>query len=123
MRLGVTTAIAGGIAAAVIAAMVVPAFPTQDHSIAVDALKDEQSLFTDVRVVVSNTGRLPLTNIVVDFGDGHQEVVGMMEPGTKRTISPPQGAPLEYVTVTADPDIRHVEHYRTPWKLPGMIGS
>ena len=103
--------------------MLLSAVPTQDYSLSVDALKDEQSLFTDARVVLSNTGRLSLTNVVVDFGGGQTEVVGTMETGTKRTVSPPEGAQLQSVTVTADPGIMKVQEYRTPIKLPGMIGS
>jgi len=123
VRVGIVIAIASGVVAAAMAIMLVPAIPTQDYSLTVDALKDEQSLFTDARVVLSNTGRLTLTNVVVDFGGGQTESVGTMEAGTKRTVSPPEGAQLESVTVTADPDIRKVQQYRTPIKLPGMIGS
>lgn len=123
MRVGIVIAIASGVVAAAMTIMLVPAIPTQDYSLNVDALKDEQSLFTDARVVLSNTGRLTLTNVVVDFGGGQTETVGTMEAGTKRTVSPPEGAQLESVTVTADPDIRKVQQYRTPIKLPGMIGS
>lgn len=123
VRIGIVAAIAGGIVAVALGAMLVSAVPTQDYSLSVDALKDEQSLFTDARVVLSNTGRLPLTNVVVDFGGGQTEVVGTMEAGTKRTVSPPEDAQLQSVTVTADPEIRKVQEYRTPIKLPGMIGS
>jgi hypothetical protein len=123
VRLGIVAAIAGGIIAATAAAILLSSVPTQDYSLAVDALKDEQSLFTDARVVLSNTGRLPLTDVTVDFGDGQTEDVGILDAGDKRTVSPPEGAQLDTVTVTAEPDIRIVQAYRTPIKLPGMIGS
>lgn len=123
MRLVIVAAIAGGIVAATIAAIAVSAFPTQDYSLTVDALKDEQSLFTDARVVLSNTGRLPLTDVMVDFGGGQKEAVGTLDAGDKRTVSPPEDAQLDSVTVTAEPDIMIVQKYRTPIKLPGMIGS
>jgi hypothetical protein len=116
-------AIASGIIAAMVAAIVLSTTPTQDYSLSVDALKDEQSLFTDARIVLSNTGRLPLTDVTVDFGDGHTETIGTLSAGDKRTISPPDGAQLDIITVTAEPDIIIVQHYRTPIKLPGMIGS
>lgn len=123
MRIAIVAAIAGGIVAAVLIAMLMSQIPTTDYSLSVDALKDEQSLFTNARVVLSNTGRFPLTNVVVDFGDGHNETVGTMNAGDKRTVSPPEGAQLETVIVTADPGISVTQEYRTPWKLPGMIGS
>lgn len=123
MRLAVVAAIAGGIVAATMAAIVASAVPTQDYSLTVDALKDEQSLFTNARVVLSNTGRLPLTDVTVDFGGGQTEDIGTLEAGDKRTVSPPENAQLDSVTVTAEPDIMIVQNYRTPIKLPGMIGS
>jgi hypothetical protein len=46
-----------------------------------------------------------------------------LQPGDTRTLSPPEGVQLDQVTVTADPSIEVVQFYRTPWKLPGMIGS
>lgn len=122
MRVAVVAAIAGGILAVALGAMLASTIPTVDYSLNVDALKDEQSLFTDARVVLSNNGRLELVNVVVDFG-GMQENVGTMEPGRKVTVSPPEGAQLDSVTVTADPGIKIVQEYRKPIKLPGMIGS
>lgn len=123
MRLGIVAAIAVGIVAATVGAIVVSAVPTQDYSLSVDALKDEQSLFTNARVVLSNTGRLPITDITVDFGDGQKEAVGTLDAGAKRTVSPPEGVQLDTVTVTGEPDILITQKYRTPIKLPGMIGS
>jgi len=123
VRLAIVLAIAGGIVAATVAAIVASSIPTQDYSLTVDALKDEQSLFTNARVVLSNTGRLPLTDITVDFGGGQKEDVGTLDVGAKRTVSPPEGVQLDSVTVTAEPDIMIVQKYRTPIKLPGMIGS
>jgi hypothetical protein len=123
VRLGIVAGIAGGVVAATVAAMLMSSVPTKDYSLTVDALKDEQSLFTDARVIVSNTGRLPLTNVVVDFGGDQKESIGTMEAGTKRTVSPPEDAQLQSVTVTAEPDIQITQQYRTPIKLPGMIGS
>jgi hypothetical protein len=123
VRLGIVTAIAGGIIAATAAVIALSSVPTQDYSLTVDALKDEQSLFTNARVVLSNTGRHPLTDVTVDFGGGYTEAVGTLDVGDKRTVSPPEGAQLDTVTVTAEPDIRIEQAYRTPIKLPGMIGS
>jgi hypothetical protein len=122
MRVAVLAAIAGGIVAVAFGAMFASTIPTVDYSLNVDALKDEQSLFTDARVVLSNNGRLELANVVVDFG-GMQEAIGTMAPGKKVTVSPPEGAQLQSVTVTADPGIKIVKEYRKPIKLPGMIGS
>ncbi|AIC14835.1 hypothetical protein [Nitrososphaera viennensis] len=123
MRLAFVAAIAGGIVVAAVLAMYASQVPTQDYSLSVDALKDEQSLFTNSRVVLSNTGKIALTNVMVSYGGNATEFIGTMEPGYKTTVYPPEGTPLTSVTVTADPDIRIVQAYRAPIKLPGMIGS
>jgi hypothetical protein len=122
MRVAVIAAIAGGIVAVALVALFASTIPTKDYSLSVDAMKDEQSLFTNARVVLTNTGRLALTNVVIDYGNG-TETIGAMAPGAKVIRSPPEGAPLDSVTVTADNGINIVQDYRRPIKLPGMIGS
>lgn len=122
MSLAVVAAIAGGIVAAAFIALYASTIPTKDYSLSVDAMKDQQSLFTNARVVLTNTGKLELTNVVINYGNG-TETVGAIPPGTKVIRSPPDGAPLDSVTVTADNGIKVIQNYRTPIKLPGMIGS
>lgn len=124
MRLAFVVAAAAGIVAAALIAMFASAIPTKDYDLSVDALKDEQSLFTNARVVVKNVGRLPLTDLLVDYGGGQKEpVIPMLKPGETLNFSPPEGVQIDYVTVTAEPGIQIVQPYRTPIKLPGMIGS
>ena len=60
MRIALIVIIAAGIIAVALVAMFASTLPTKDYDLSVDALKDEQSLFTNARVVVKNTGRLPL---------------------------------------------------------------
>lgn len=122
MRVAVIAAIAGGIVAVVLIALWASTIPTKDYSLTVDAMKDEQSLFTNARVVLTNNGRLELTNVVIDYDNG-TEKVGSIAPGEKVIRSPPEGTPLNSVTVTADNGISIVQDYRRPIKLPGMIGS
>jgi hypothetical protein len=123
MRIVLIVIIASGIIAVSLVAMFASALPTKDYDLSVDALKDEQSLFTNARVVIKNTGRLPLTNVLVDYGSEREPQIDNLQPGDTRTLSPPEGVQLDQVTVTADPSIEVVQFYRTPWKLPGMIGS
>jgi len=104
--------------------MFASAIPTKDYDLKVDALKDEQSLFTSARVVVKNVGRLPLTEVLVDYGGGQKEpVIPLLKPGETMNFSPPEGVQINQVTVSAEPGIQIVQPYRTPIKLPGMIGS
>jgi len=122
MRAAFMAAIGGGVVAAVLIAMLASTVPTQDYSLDVDAMKDEQSLFTNARVVLTNNGRLALTNVVVDYGVSEDQVT-VINPGEKMSFSPPEDAKLDSVTVTADNGIKIVKEYRKPIKLPGMIGS
>jgi len=123
MRLAFVVAAAVGIVAAAMIAMFASALPTKDYDLSVDALKDQQSLFTNARVIVKNTGKLPLSNVLVDYGNQTEPAIPVLKPGESRSLSPPEGVQLDSVTVTADPGIRIVQAYRAPIKLPGMIGS
>ena len=123
MRIALIVMIAAGIIAVALVAMFASTLPTKDYDLRVDALKDEQSLFTNARVAVKNTGRLPLTNILVDYGSNREPTIDILQPGDTLNLSPPEGVQLDHVRVTAEPSIEIVQSYRTPWKLPGMIGS
>jgi hypothetical protein len=123
MRLAFIVATAAGIVAVALIAMLVSTLPTKDYDLSVDALKDEQSLFTNARVVVKNIGRLPLTDVLVDYGGQKEPMIPVLQPGATMNFSPPEDAQLDHVTVTAEPGIQIVKPYRAPIKLPGMIGS
>ena len=123
MRIAIIVIIAAGIVAVALIAMFASTLPTKDYDLSVDALKDEQSLFTNARVIIKNTGRLPLTNVFVDYGSDREPPIDVLQPGESVTLSPPEDARLDQVIVTAAPSIQIVQPYRTPWKLPGMIGS
>jgi hypothetical protein len=109
-------------AAALITILLISITPTKDYSIDVDAMKDEQSLFVNARITLTNTGREPLTNIVIYYGN-QNEVIKMINPGEKIYLSPPEGSRLDKVEVTANEGINVTKDYRRPIKLPGMIGS
>src|ERR671925_9786 len=40
----------------------------KDYAIDIDPIKDEQNLFSTARVTITNTGKQPLTNIVINYG-------------------------------------------------------
>jgi len=94
----------------------------EDYSLGVDAMKDEQSLFINTRIILANTGKLPLTHITVDYGS-KSETISVINPGEKIGLSPPEGSDLNVVKITADHGINITKDYRKPIKLPGMIGS
>ena len=101
-------------------------FFAKDYAIDVDPIKDSQNLFSTARVTVSNVGKLPLTNIVVNYGGtgSHAiEKIASLSPGDKVLLSPPDNSPLKSVTVTTSQGLSTTKGYRTPFKIPGMMGS
>jgi hypothetical protein len=123
MRLTIIMAAAViSLAAAIITILIISIMPTKDYSIEVDAMKDEQSLFVNARIVLTNTGRQPLTDVVVYYGN-RSEVIKMINPGEKIYLSPPEGSRLDVVGVTTNEGVNMTKEYRKPIKLPGMMGS
>lgn len=120
-----------GVGVAVIAIMVVVFgkdvmrgnIATQDYEIYVDPLIDKQNLFITGRVTIQNTGGMPLTNVKVNFGGGDTLELGTLDAGEKVIVSPPSDNQMEYVQVSADPDIFVNKAYREPPKMVGMMGS
>jgi hypothetical protein len=94
----------------------------KDYDLQVDALKEEQSLFTHTRVTITNTGKQPLTNIQVNYGN-KTETIRSLEPGQSYPLSPPAGSDLKKIIITSEQGINITKEYRTPIKMPGMMGS
>jgi len=99
------------------------AIASNEYEIFVDPFKDEQDLFVMARVTIQNTGNNPLTNVKANFGGGDIQELGTLKPGQKIIISPPAENDMEFVIVTADEGIFVSKSYRTPVKMPGMMGS
>ena len=100
--------------------------PTKDYAIDIDPIKDNQNLLNTARVAVTNTGKLPLTNILVNYGGTGASVIqrlASLSSGEKALLSPPESSALQSVTVTADHGVSITKAYRTPFKIPGMMGS
>ena len=96
---------------------------SEEYEISVDPFKDEQDLFVMARVIIHNIGSKPLTNVRANFGGGDIQELGTLTPGQKIIISPPPENEMEFVMVTADEGIFVNKAYRTPTKMPGMMGS
>jgi hypothetical protein len=112
----------GTVSAIMIGLLLLSTIPTENYSLDVDPMKDEQSLFVNARVVLTNTGKMPLTNLRVDYGST-TESVSRLDPGQKVSLSPPSGSNLNTVVVSTSEGINVTKDYRKPIKLPGMIGS
>ena len=96
---------------------------SEEYGILVDPFKDEQDLFVMARVTIQNTGSKPLTNVRANFGEGDIQELGTLQPGQKIIVSPPSENSMEFVTVTANEGILVNKAYRTPTKMPGLMGS
>ena len=93
-----------------------------DFDLEIDALKEEQSLFTHTRVTITNTGKQQLTNIKINYGNT-SETVALLEPGHSYPLSPPAGSNLQRIIATSDQGVNITKEYRTPISMPGMMGS
>jgi hypothetical protein len=112
----------GTVSAIMVGLFLFSTIPTENYSLDVDPMKDEQSLFINARVVLTNTGKFPLTNLLVDYGST-TESVSRLDPGQKVSLSPPSGSNLDKVIVSTNEGLNMTKEYRKPLKLPGMIGS
>ena len=113
--------------AVILTTLIFFAFPSSttfnEYSILVDPTKEQQSLFVIARVLIQNTSNQSLTNLAIDYGEGDKDFIGTLKPGEMIILSPPDGNPLQYVTVTADDGIYVFKAYREPVAMPGMMGS
>ena len=97
------------------------AAPAQDYAISVDPIKDNEGQTNTARVMIANIGKLPLTNIVINYGSGKVDKLASLSPGENAMLSPPSNDnfAVKSVTVTADHGIIVTKGYRTPIKIPG----
>ena len=101
-------------------------YSSEEYALDVDTFKDQADVMGFARIILTNTGRSTLTNIVVDFSN-YQERIPKLPSGQKLMVSPQSVdfdiAELDEVTVTADNGIHITKKYRQAPKMPGMIGG
>lgn len=85
-------------------------------------MREDQTLFTNSRIMLTNLGKQPVTHVVVNYGIKN-ETIQFINPGEKISLSPPEGSNLNLVRIIADNGINITTAYRTPIKMPGMMGS
>ena len=114
--------IAGVASLSFLSYIVVQYYQRPDYSLAIDAMREDQSLFINSRIILTNVGKKPVTNILVDYGIKNETIL-IINPGEKISLSPPEGSNLNLVRIIADNGINITSGYRTPIKMPGMMGS
>ncbi|HEY7572456.1 MAG TPA: hypothetical protein VH796_13910 [Nitrososphaeraceae archaeon] len=115
-----------GVAIVVISVMLlisIFSLATKNFAVDVDPIKDSQNLFNTARVTVTNTGKSTLSHIRVIYDDKSTENINSLSPGEKIMLSPPTNSSLRSVTVIADHGLKVTKSYRSPLKIPGMMGS
>jgi len=107
--------------ALILVIFILPEITRTEYSLEVDAIKDEIDVGgLQARVKLTNTGRLPLTNIVIDFDNGDIQKLSMLEPGKTMLISPKPDTPFFMVRVTTDEGIAITREFRMPAEVPGL---
>lgn len=104
---------------------IIISIPSQKYSLDIDAIKDPESLFVNSRVILKNTGLSTVNNINIVYDNNlkYMTKINSLNPGQTIIISPPVGAPLNNLQVTSQEGISLSKDFRSPVKLPGMIGS
>ncbi len=114
----ITVAIGGGFAAVVAFLLLVflPIIPTSEkYSLAVDPIIVQDAMGTETHVAIKNTGSSSLTNIVINYGGtAKPDIIPILEPGEKVSLSPPEGSKLDQVHITTNEGINMTKEYRTP---------
>ena len=101
-----------------------PVIPVPEkYSMSVDPIIVKDEMGTETHVAIRNTGTNALTNIVVEYGgDTKPDVIPILNPGEKVSLSPPDGSVLNEVRVTADHGINITKEYRTPASI-SFVGN
>ena len=99
--------------------------PTRNYSLEIDALKDPESLVVNSRVVLKNSGLQPLSDVSIVYDNNlkFNETVSTIKPGETVILSPPAGTSLKTVHIKTTEGLDIIKNFRSPIKLPGMIGS
>ena len=114
--------IAGLVSLSFLSYLIIQYYQRPNYSLAVDAMREDQTLFTNSRIMLTNVGKQPITHVVVDYGI-KKETIQNINPGEKISLSPPEGSNLNLVRIQADNGVNITAGYRTPIKMPGMMGS
>jgi hypothetical protein len=122
--------IGSGVAAAIILTILVFSVfsvTKEKYAIYVQAVKDEEDIFNTVRVAIANTGKLPLTNVIVNYGaagsnnnNNKFDKIALLQPGQKVWLSPPPNVSIKSIKITTDQGISVTKQYSSTLKIPGI---
>ncbi len=97
--------------------------PSQKYDISIEPIIITDSMGTETHVTIKNTGMDALTNIKVDYGGtAKPDIIPVLNPGDKVSLSPPEGSNLTQIRVTTDQGIDVTQPYRVPVSVP-FVGN
>lgn len=97
--------------------------PTQKYDVSVTPIIVKDDMGTETHVIVKNTGINALTNVKIDYGGtAKPDIIPLLNPGDKITLSPPEGSDLSVVKVTDDQGIDVIQPYQEPASAP-FVGN
>jgi hypothetical protein len=84
----------------------------EKYAIDVQAVKDEEDLFNTARVAITNTGKLPLTNVIVNYGaagsnNKFDKILAMLLLSSNIGINIPNLRNLLQMALTTERQIAH----------------
>lgn len=93
-------------------------FDIPDYRLEVDPINTPGDTGSWSRIVLSNTGRMALTNLTVSMDGNVIQTLDVLGPGETTSISP-DAEKLGTVTVTTSEGLYVTKEFRTPFGLPG----
>lgn|SRR5690606_7717813 len=93
-------------------------FELPDYRLEVDPINTPGDTGSWSRIVLSNTGRMALTNLTVSMDGNVIQTLDVLGPGETVSISP-DAEKLGIVTVTTSEGLYITKEFRTPLGLPG----
>ena len=109
-----------GILAIALAVVVPSILNVPDYRVEIDAIMVKE-LVSISNVRVTNTGKLPLTGLIVDMGEGDIQSFEKLDPGKTIWVSP-KAQNLVSVTVTSKEGLKAVQDFREPIGMVPFTG-
>lgn len=108
----IIVSVGSAIAIVSLAIFIPPLIMIPDYRVKVDAIKI-QDVVQISNVRITNTGKLVLTDLKVNFGEGDVQSFARLESGKTIWVSP-KASSLTTVTVTTSEGITLVKYFREP---------
>ncbi|MGI0102079.1 MAG: hypothetical protein ACREA7_05725 [Nitrosotalea sp.] len=97
--------------------------PSQKYDISINPILVKDEMGSETHVTIKNTGMNTLTNVTVNYGGtARPDIIPILNPGDRITLSPPQGSDLTEIRVTTDQGINITQPYTVPASAP-FVGN